>query len=72
MIFTGEVVDLDVDLRSIGIEIGTGGVHVERLSVEIDGELEIVVDERLLRLLLQIRRHERENTKRRLQRGKKE
>lgn len=56
---TGEVFELDIGLGAVGIEIGVLGVHVEGLCVEIDGKIEVIVDEGFLRPRLEIRRHSR-------------
>lgn len=57
----GEISHLDVGLGAIGIQRGGGGARGDGLRVERGGEGEVVVDEGLLRLVLQLggrrRRH---------------
>lgn len=57
---TREILELDVGLGAVGVEIGVLGVQLQRLRVEIQGELKVVLEEGFLRPLLQIRRHEKE------------
>lgn len=54
---TGEVFELEVGLSAVGEEVGVARLQIQRLRVEIKGELEVVVDESVLRLHLQIHRH---------------
>lgn len=65
---TGEVVELDVGLGPIGVEIGVGGVQLQRPGVEINGELKVIVDEGLLRAPCQIRGHRSERDENRKRR----
>lgn len=57
--FTGEVLELDVGLSTVGVETGVLGIQLQSLGVEIKGELELVFEEGFLRPLLKIQCHGR-------------
>ena len=59
MIDTGEVVEFDVGLGTVGIKFSVRRVELNCLSEEVDGEFIVVVYEGFFGLRCQIGRHSR-------------
>nr|GMD53801.1 ankyrin repeat-containing protein ITN1 [Ipomoea batatas] len=54
---TGEVLEFDVGLSAVDEELGVVRAQIDGLRVEINGQVEVFVDEGILSLAFQIRRH---------------
>lgn len=58
--YTGEVVEFDIGLRTVSKKICAFRVQVNGLRVEIDGEFEIIIEECFFGLLCEFGRHRQE------------
>ncbi|KVI10186.1 hypothetical protein Ccrd_011430 [Cynara cardunculus var. scolymus] len=55
--YTGEVFEFYISLRTVGEKLGVVRVDDDGLRIEVNSEFKVIVDESLLRLCREIRRH---------------